>query len=194
MISFLILSYLAGSIPFGLVLTRISGLGDIRHIGSGNIGATNVLRTGNKKIAIATLLCDFLKGYIPTLSALLSYQDALYGVAIVCVLGHVFPIWLRFKGGKGVATAFGVYFAIDPLVGLLSLVSWGIVAKVFRISSLSALISFSIAPLFVYARTGISSFFYFSFFILLLLIWTHRSNILRLINNAESAFDQSRKP
>ena len=142
--------YFVGSVPFGLLLTRIAGLGDIRRIGSGNIGATNVLRTGRKGLALATLLLDGLKGAVVVIVLRISIDDptiALTG-GIAAVLGHNFPIWLQLKGGKGVATTMGVMIATAPFVGLMTAATWAIIATTFRISSLSALVALALAPFY----------------------------------------------
>ncbi|MBX9977445.1 MAG: glycerol-3-phosphate 1-O-acyltransferase PlsY [Alphaproteobacteria bacterium] len=195
--SLLILSYLLGSIPFGLVLTRYFLGIDVRTMGSGNIGTTNVLRTGNKKIAIATLLLDTLKGTIAVGLALILSKDPLiiYGCALMSLLGHIFPVWLRFKGGKGVATALGVFLALNPMLFLCIAATWLISAKVFKISSLSALIAFALSPLYAYFITN-DAFRYepmtydpwltpFSCIIVVLLLTTHRVNIVRLLKGVE---------
>jgi len=182
-------AYLLGSIPFGLLLTRYAGLGDIRNIGSGNIGATNVLRTGNKKLAILTLICDGLKGAAPVLLAHIQAPSLIYIVGAAAVLGHVFPVWLRFQGGKGVATALGVYLAINPLLGVSIALIWLLVAKLGKISSLSALVAFCLAPFlsFIFIKMENSSYFlaYFSFFLSILILFTHRQNIHRLLTGQE---------
>ncbi|MBY0281497.1 MAG: glycerol-3-phosphate 1-O-acyltransferase PlsY [Alphaproteobacteria bacterium] len=186
----IIFAYLVGSIPFGLLLTRYAGLGDIREIGSGNIGATNVLRTGNKKLAALTLICDALKGAIPVICTYNQDSSLMYMAAMAAILGHIFPVWLRFKGGKGVATALGAYLAINPLLGLLIALVWLLVAKVGKISSLSALVAFCLAPLlsFIFINLGKSSYslFYFSLALSILILFTHRQNIHRLITGKES--------
>lgn len=187
-------SYLLGSIPFGLLFSKWSGLGDIRNVGSGNIGATNVLRTGNKKVAIATLVCDALKGAIPVILIHTYYApDSATNwvetcVALAPVLGHVFPIWLGFKGGKGVATASGVYFALNPWLGGMTLLTWLVMAKVFRISSLSALVASTLSPLFAYylCHWTMTTLVYNTLFIAILILHTHRDNIKRLISGNES--------
>ena len=184
------LAYLIGSIPFGLLLTRYAGLGDIRKIGSGNIGATNVLRTGNKKLAALTLICDVLKGFFPVI--LIHNQDPslTYIAGMAAVLGHIFPIWLRFQGGKGVATALGTYLAISPLLGLLIALVWLLVAKMGKISSLSALTAFCLAPflsfIFIRMESANDSLAYFSFSLSILILFTHRQNIYRLCTGKES--------
>lgn len=190
-------SYLLGSIPFGLLFSKWAGLGDIRDIGSGNIGATNVLRTGNKKIAIATLLCDTLKGAIPVILIHNYYSPNLTpnwietSVVLAVVLGHIFPIWLRFKGGKGVATALGVYFALNPWLAGLTLFTWLIMAKVFRISSLSALIASILSPIIALylSKWTMTTLVYNTLFIAMLILHTHRSNIKRLISGEESKIE-----
>jgi glycerol-3-phosphate acyltransferase PlsY len=147
--------YLLGSVPFGLVLTRAAGLGDIRQIGSGNIGATNVLRTGRKGLALATLLLDGGKGAIAALAALsLAGEQAMLVAGFAAVLGHNFPIWLKFKGGKGVATTLGTLIAASPFTGLACCLVWMMVAKLFRISSLSALVALAAAPVFAWFISG----------------------------------------
>lgn len=176
--------YLIGSVPFGLVITKIAGLGDIRDIGSGNIGATNVLRTGRKDLALATLVLDSAKGAIAVLLAMPFGLQAEMGAALGSVLGHMFPIWLRFKGGKGVATTLGVLLAFVPWVGVACCVTWVITAAVTRISSLSALMAMLLAPFF-------TAYFYtphWSWLIAtmsLLVWWKHRANIARLMQGTE---------
>ncbi len=201
--------YLSGSIPFGLILTRVAGLGDIRKIGSGNIGATNVLRTGRKDIAAATLMLDACKAALPTLVVAFAFYDiftpppdaavldgmpleffdgslqvAASGVTgLAAVLGHMFPVWLGFRGGKGVASGLAVCLALEPLVGVAALMSWAILALASRYSSFAALGTFALVP------------FYFHFFfeplrtlgiLLAILIWIkHRANIVRLFKGEE---------
>jgi acyl phosphate:glycerol-3-phosphate acyltransferase len=144
--------YLAGSIPFGLVLTRMAGLGDIRAIGSGNIGATNVLRTGNKALAAATLILDGGKGAIVVVLLMLLTGDRLLPLlgGFGAIVGHNFPVWLKFKGGKGVATTLGVMLAGAPLVGVLACATWVVTAVLTRISSLSALVALALAPVYAF--------------------------------------------
>lgn len=142
--------YLLGSIPFGLLLTRTAGLGDIRNIGSGNIGATNVLRTGRKGLAAATLLLDGAKGAVAVLIAGHWGPDMALLAGLGAVLGHLFPVWLRFKGGKGVATALGVLIAVDWHVGLAACATWLIVAAIFRMSSLASLLAVAAAPFYAW--------------------------------------------
>lgn len=144
--------YLAGSIPFGLVITRLAGLGDIRGIGSGNIGATNVLRTGRKGLAAATLILDGGKGALVVVLFKILGDDPFLPLVggLGAIVGHNFPVWLKFKGGKGVATTFGVMLAAAPLIGFMACATWLIVALTARISSLSALVALALAPLYAY--------------------------------------------
>ncbi len=180
-----LIGYFLGSIPFGLILTRAAGLGDVRSIGSGNIGATNVLRTGNKKIAALTLLLDGLKGAAAVL--LLNYfggPQASVIAGLATITGHIFPIWLRFKGGKGVATSLGVLFGLAWPLGLIFVATWLALALTFRISSLAALLSSALTPLWAYLL-GRSDLLWPTLLIALA-IWTmHRSNIARLLKGEE---------
>jgi glycerol-3-phosphate acyltransferase PlsY len=179
-----IAGYLIGSIPFGLILTRLAGLGDIRAIGSGNIGATNVLRTGNKALAVLTLLLDIGKGALAVLLAGHYGPDMAVLAAGGAVIGHIAPIWLGFKGGKGVATALGVLTALAWPVGVLCALTWLIVAAVGRISSLAALIAMAAAPVYAYLlvdpqRAELALF-------VGILVWVrHYENILRLLKGEE---------
>jgi glycerol-3-phosphate acyltransferase PlsY len=180
-----LLGYLLGSIPFGLLLTRAAGLGDIRAIGSGNIGATNVLRTGHKALAAATLLLDAAKGAAGVVvgAYLAGVQGACVG-GLAAVLGHLFPVWLGFKGGKGVATGFGVLLAAAPLAFLAAGAVWLAVAGLTRISSAGALAAFAAAPLFAYATSGWPS----GLLALAVgaLVWVrHAHNIRRLLAGTE---------
>lgn len=177
--------YLLGSIPFGMVLARLAGYGDIRKIGSGNIGATNVLRTGNKPLALATLLLDSGKGGIATLLALwLGGQEAALLAAGGSMLGHAFPVWLGFKGGKGVATALGVLLAIAWPVGLFACATWLLTAVLFRISSLSALVALALSPLFGWWWAG-PDVAGLAAFIAVLVFIRHKDNIGRLLAGTE---------
>ena len=191
-----VFGYFLGSIPFGLILTKISGLGDIRKIGSGNIGATNVLRTGNKKIALFTLLLDGGKGalaiYLITiiLTKFFVINHDMLGfyqctVAISAVVGHCFPIWLKFKGGKGVATGFGVILSLNLNIGIVALFIWVLIAKVFKISSMSALTAFFLIPIFMFYYETEFIYFLSSFIISLICFVQHRENVKRLINRSE---------
>jgi len=179
--------YLLGSIPFGLVLTKLAGVGDIRQIGSKNIGATNVLRTGRKDLALATLLLDSGKGAIAALSVAALTGDANAGLAagFWAVIGHNFPVWLKFKGGKGVATTLGTILATAWPVGLIACLTWGAVAAVFRYSSLAALIALASAPVAAYLLDRPNEAFAFA--LLAALGWArHHQNIRRLLRGEES--------
>jgi glycerol-3-phosphate acyltransferase PlsY len=189
-----VLGYLCGSIPFGLLLTRAAGLGDIRSIGSGNIGATNVLRTGNKGLAVATALLDGAKGAVPVLIAqqLWGLEPALLA-AIGAFLGHVFPVWLRFKGGKGVATYIGVLLGLSWMVGLIFCAVWLVIALAQRLSSLAALTAAATAPIFTYVVTGDTPTTVTTILISLLLIVRHWTNIGRLIQGTEPKIGSSKK-
>ena len=185
--------YLIGSIPFGLILTRLAGLGDIRSIGSGNIGATNVLRTGNRKIAAATLLLDGALGAAAVLIAPVYGPDMAIVAGAGALLGHLFPVWLTFRGGKGVATALGILFALSPPVGGLACATWLLAAALFRYSSLSALIALAASPVYMSwladpQRTEFA-------IALAALVWIrHHGNIRRLLSGEESKIGGSRKP
>jgi glycerol-3-phosphate acyltransferase PlsY len=185
----LIGGYLIGSIPFGLLLTKAAGLGDIRAIGSGNIGATNVLRTGRKGLAAATLLLDGLKGAAAVLLArwLLGDQDLVAGTAVV--LGHTLPVWLGFKGGKGVATGLGVYLAAMWPVGIACCVIWLVAAKVTKMSSASALIAVAAAPLLALVFSD-TEHALLALLVGVLIFWRHEGNIRRLIAGTEPRIGQ----
>lgn len=187
--------YLLGSIPFGLVLTRMAGLGDIRKIGSGNIGTTNVLRTGNKKLAAATLLGDALKGTVAVVIV-----NRFYGMEMALIaglgafLGHLYPVWLRFKGGKGVATYLGILLGIFWPVGVIFALVWIGMAALFRYSSLSALTASLIAPLVLYVGFGQIQMAEM-FALLTILLWVkHHENIGRLLRGAESKIGARSSP
>ena len=186
--------YLLGSIPFGLILTRLAGTQDIRAIGSGNIGATNVLRTGHKGLAAATLLCDMLKG---TLAVLVTHHffgpDLAILAGIGAFLGHVFPPWLKFKGGKGVATYIGVLLALAWPVVLAFGVIWLAVAALTRYSSLAALMAGAATPVILWLNTDLQEAQVF-LLLTLLLYFTHRANIARLIKGTEGKIGQSAAP
>jgi acyl phosphate:glycerol-3-phosphate acyltransferase len=187
---FLFPGYLLGSIPFGLLLTRAAGLGDIRAIGSGNIGATNVLRTGRKGLAAATLLLDALKGAVAVLMfVILGPPGAEYWAGLGAVIGHLFPVWLGFRGGKGVATSYGVLIAIAWPVGLAAGALWLVIAAVTRISSLAALVSFAAAPLLALelADSGVAEL---SLAIAVLVFARHHANIRRLLSGTEPRIGQ----
>lgn len=183
------LSYLIGSIPFGLVLGKFFKVGDIRTIGSGNIGATNALRTGNKKFALMVLLCDGIKGAVAILFIHLLFHEAYPHAALIAgvasIIGHIFPVWLRFKGGKGVATALGVLAALHLPTGIMVAAMWLITARLSRYSSLAAILAFLDAPL--YAKASDADRYAIPFtLIALLIMWTHRENIKRLLKGEES--------
>ena len=180
-----IVSYLLGSIPFGLILTKIFLKKDIREIGSGNIGATNALRTGNKLIGYSTLICDISKAIIPVIYVKINYPDLIYVSSLCAFLGHVFPIWLKFKGGKGVATYVGILFSINILFGLIFVASWGIIFLLFRYSSLSSITSSMSLPIYILLTGQLNdAIFYATMFILI--FYTHRENIKRLKNKEEN--------
>jgi glycerol-3-phosphate acyltransferase PlsY len=186
-------AYLFGSVPYGLILARLAGVKDIRKEGSGNIGATNVLRVAGKKVAVATLLLDALKGFIPVMVAKSVHAD--YGVlaALAAFLGHVFPVWLKFKGGKGVATALGVCFGFSYAIGGLLCATWLILASLFAYSSAAALGAFAFAPLLVlYMTKSIETTLVI--FIIAVIIWIrHAANLKRLANGTESKINFSKK-
>ena len=178
-------AYLLGSIPFGLVLTRLAGMGDIRAIGSGNIGATNVLRTGNKGLAAATLLLDGGKGWL-AVYWIQSYGHGCVAIAALAVfLGHLFPFWLHFKGGKGVATGFGVFFALAWPLGAICCAVWLVTAVVLRFSSLAALTAYALAPVAAWFLTGSWKNVLLAVVIAALVYWKHRDNISRLLKGEE---------
>lgn len=180
-----IVSYLMGSIPFGLILTKIFLNKDIREIGSGNIGATNALRTGNKLIGYSTLILDIAKAIIPVIFVKINYPDLIYIASLCAFLGHVFPIWLKFKGGKGVATYVGILFSINLLLGIIFAASWGIIFLMFRYSSLSSIIGSISIPIYILVTDQISNAIFFSI-MFVLIFFTHRENIKRLKNKEES--------
>ena len=189
-------SYFSGSIPFGLILTKFFGDQDIRNIGSGNIGATNVLRTGNKYLAALTLLLDILKGFIPVIITQQHFSELIQLSCLLAFLGHVFPIWLKFKGGKGVATYLGILLALSVQLGFLFMFTWLVVSLIFKYSSLSSM--FSSLTVFVVtlikdtALRAIDSTLYIEeeiklilFIFFILIMFTHKKNISNLKNNTE---------
>ncbi len=180
-----IISYLMGSIPFGLILTKTFLKKDIRQIGSGNIGATNALRTGNKLIGYSTLILDVLKAVIPVLYVKINFPDAVYISALFAFIGHVFPVWLKFKGGKGVATYVGILFSLDIIFVLVFGVCWLIIFFISKYSSLASLIGSLSIPVYILILEGLENvFFYVIMFILIL--FTHKENIKRLKNKEET--------
>ena len=178
-------SYFLGSIPFGFILTKIFLKQDIRETGSGNIGATNVLRTGNKLLAILTLVLDFLKGYMTIIITLKYFNDLILLSALICLLGHIFSIWLKFKGGKGVATYLGILLAFSINYFLIFIIVWVSILLILRYSSLSSILA--TFGIFIYEyfflENNILSFLFISFIIIL---YAHRSNILKLISKTET--------
>ena len=180
-----IISYLMGSIPFGFILTKIFLKKDIREIGSGNIGATNALRTGNKIIGYLTLILDILKAVIPVLYVKFFFQESIYISSLCAFLGHVFPIWLKFRGGKGVATYVGILFSINIYFGIIFLVSWAITFLVSKYSSLSSLVASASIPIYLLILSRFDQVFFFTT-MFILIFFTHRENIKRLKNKEET--------
>ena len=178
-------SYFLGSIPFGLVLTKIFLKKDIRNIGSGNIGTTNVLRTGKKSLAIATLVLDLLKGYFSVIVTLTYFENLTSYSALICLVGHIFPIWLKFKGGKGVAAYLGVILALSYKFFLVFGVSWLILSFLFRFASLSSIVSSLIIFIYAYFFNE-NNYSLILFIFLVIIIYTHRENIVRLKNSKEN--------
>tara|TARA_Y100001949_G_scaffold96249_1_gene81265 strand:- start:160 stop:738 length:579 start_codon:yes stop_codon:yes gene_type:complete len=178
-------SYLMGSIPFGYLLTKIFLKKDIRDIGSGNIGATNALRTGNKLIGYSTLTLDVLKAVLPVIFIKFNYPEYIYVSSLSVFIGHVFPLWLKFKGGKGVATYVGILFCINVLFGLLFISTWLLLYFIFKYSSLSSLLAtLSIPAYILFFLSGHNIIFFL--IILVLIFYTHKENVKRLINKEES--------
>ena len=177
-------SYLLGSIPFGFILTKIFLKKDIRDIGSGNIGATNTLRTGNKSLGYTTLVLDISKAILPVLYVKFNYPDYIFITSLSVFLGHVFPIWLKFKGGKGVATYIGILFSINLIFGLIFITSWIITFIIFKYSSLSSLIASLMVPVYLIIFENYNSIFFIIMFVLI--FYTHRENVKRLKNKEES--------
>ena len=178
-------SYLMGSIPFGYLLTKIFLKKDIRDIGSGNIGATNALRTGNKLIGYSTLTLDVLKAVLPIIFIKFNYPEYIYVSSLSVFIGHVFPLWLKFKGGKGVATYVGILFCINILFGLLFISTWLILYFIFKYSSLSSLLAtLSIPAYILFFLSGHNIIFFLIIFVLI--FYTHKENVKRLINKEES--------
>jgi len=180
-----IISYLIGSIPFGFILTKIFLKKDIRNIGSGNIGATNALRTGNKVLGYSTLILDILKAIVPVIYVKIFFQDFLYITSLCIFLGHVFPIWLKFKGGKGVATYLGILFAINFYFGIIFIISWFITFFISKFSSLSSLIGAASIPIYLLFLTQFDQVIFFTI-MFVLIFFTHRENIKRLKNKEET--------
>ncbi len=180
-----LVSYLMGSIPFGYILTKIFLKKDIREIGSGNIGATNALRTGNKSIGYLTLTLDVLKAVIPVLFIKINYPDLIHVSALSIFIGHVFPIWMKFKGGKGVATYVGILFCLSLNLGILFIFSWLIIFFISKYSSLGSILSSLIIPIFIFFNSNYE-IEYFFIIMFVFILYTHRENVKRLINKEES--------
>ena len=179
-----LISYLMGSIPFGFILAKIFLKKDIRNIGSGNIGATNALRTGNKSIGYATLSLDIFKAILPVLYIKFNYPDYIYIASLCVFLGHVFPIWLRFKGGKGVATYVGIRFSINLIYGIVFVASWLAIFLISKYSSLSSIIASLAIPSYVLIFQNSNLIFFTIMFVLI--FYTHKENVKRLKNKEES--------
>jgi glycerol-3-phosphate acyltransferase PlsY len=179
-----LLAYLIGSIPFGLILTRLAGLGDLRRIGSGNIGATNVLRTGNKPLAALTLLLDGGKGAVAVLAGRSLGPDMAVVAAGAVVIGHMFPIWLRFRGGKGVATALGVWLALAWPVGVAACATWLVIAALTRYSALAGLVALVAAPFYALYLADVQRF-QLGVLLAVLVVLRHHANIRRLVTGRE---------
>lgn len=182
--------YLSGSVPYGLLLGKMAGIGDIRKSGSGNIGATNMLRVGGKKIAALTLLLDALKGAVPVLIAQQYHMDYAVMAALGAFVGHIFPVWLWFKGGKGVATGIGVLMALSWPTGLAICATWLAVAFTLRYSSLAALMALGLAPIYMSYFNGHLTLITAALFIAILVWIKHHANIIRLVRGAESKIGQ----
>ena len=180
-----VICYLMGSIPFGFLLTKIFLNKDIREIGSGNIGATNALRTGNKFIGYATLTLDILKAVIPVLFIKFNFTEYVYIASLCAFLGHVFPVWLKFKGGKGVATYLGILFALKISFGLIFIITWLLVFALSKFSSLSSLAASISIPIYLLVLTQFDQVFFFVI-MFVLIFFTHRENIKRLKNKDET--------
>ena len=177
-------SYLLGSIPFGFILTKVFLKKDIRDIGSGNIGATNALRTGNKLLGFATLILDITKAILPILFVKFNYPEYIFIASLSVFLGHVFPVWLKFKGGKGVATYVGILFSINLILGLIFIISWAITFFISKYSSLSSLVASLMVPIYLIIFENYNSIFFIIMFVLI--FYTHKENVKRLKNKEES--------
>jgi len=178
-------SYILGSIPFGFVITRLFLKQDVRNIGSGNIGATNVLRTGSKFLAILTLLLDVAKGYFTVIVTTIYFNDFIYIASLICFIGHIYPVWLRFKGGKGVAAYLGILLGLSFSLSIIFIITWLIILFIFKYSSLSSILSSVL--IFFYSLISndfdLNSYLFVS---VLVLIYTHKENIVRLRNRTEN--------
>ena len=186
-----VICYFIGSIPFAYILTKLFGFGDVRNIGSGNVGATNVLRTGQKKLAFLVLFFDILKGFLP-LIVIKNYLITSSSELIICsiasltILGHIFPIWLKFKGGKGVATYIGYIFAINYIFGLIFIFAWLLIALIKKYSSLASIVSLIMLPLLLYVMQFNKDINLLILFISIIILIKHYPNILRLFSKTES--------
>ena len=178
------LCYLSGSIPFGFILTKLFLKKDIRYIGSGNIGATNALRTGNKSLGYSTLILDIAKAVLPIIYIKLNYPEYIFIASLSIFLGHVFPVWLKFKGGKGVATYIGILFSINLIYGLIFILSWLLIFFISKYSSLSSIFASLVIPIYVFFFDNFISMFFLIMFVLIL--FTHRENVNRLKNKEEN--------
>ena len=178
-------SYFLGSIPFGLIITKIFLNQDIRNVGSGNIGTTNVLRTGKKSLAIATLILDILKGYLSVIITLKYFNDLIYFSALICFIGHIFPVWLKFKGGKGVATYLGIILALSFKFGIIFAATWLLISFIFKYSSLASMIG--ALTVFAYSIIlGNNTLNIFLFVTFIIILYTHRENIIKLKDSKET--------
>ena len=192
----IIIFYLIGSLPFALILTKLSGFGDIRNIGSGNVGATNVLRTGNKFLALIVLFLDIIKGFVPFLILQLYFDDlSLLNKILVChfsIIGHIFPIWLKFKGGKGVATYIGFLLSINLYIGFSFLIVWMVIAFISKYSSFASLTAILVAPIyFIFINFNLYIGIFFIYLSLIIYL-KHSENIKRLLNKTESKIKLSK--
>ena len=179
------ISYLMGSIPFGLILTKVFLKKDIREVGSRNIGATNVLRTGNKLIGYLTLILDILKAVIPVLYIKFNFPELVYISSLSAFIGHVFPIWLKLKGGKGVATYVGILFSLNYFLGIVFIFSWLIIFFISKYSSLGSILSSLLIPILIFLNSSYENQYFF-IIMFILIFYTHRENVKRLINKEES--------
>ena len=181
----ILVSYLMGSIPFGLILTKIFLKKDIREVGSGNIGATNLLRTGNKAIGYLTLILDTLKAVVPVLYIKFNFPELIHISSLSIFIGHVFPVWLKLKGGKGVATYLGILFSINYIFGVAFVFSWLVIFFISKYSSLGSILSSLIIPIFIFLNSSYENQYFF-IIMFVLILYTHRENVKRLINKEES--------
>jgi glycerol-3-phosphate acyltransferase PlsY len=184
-VSIILIAYLVGSVPSGLLIAKLLKAGDIRAVGSGNIGATNAWRLGGKKLGLLTFVCDFGKAFIPTLVIRFLYgTEAAILTGIAAVLGHIFSIWLRGKGGKGISTSFGLFFGATPIIGVMAAIIWVIIFKISRVSSIASVFSVFIA--FIFACIDGLSFAALSYFFLFaLILFSHRDNLVRIFKKEE---------